>query len=82
MTSHPLAGGFGNPYFVVGVDLRDRTWCPYPAAFDRASGVAWVGDVSSNLYEDLCEAEHVSIDVVADDGRLRRLAHAARADVS
>ena len=82
MISHPWRGGFRNPDFIVGVDLRDRALCSYPAALDRATGVAWVGDVSSDLYEDLREAEYVSIDVVADDCRLRRLAHAARADVS
>ena len=64
-----LAGGFRNPDFIVGIDLRDRAWCPYPAAFDRATWVAWVGDVSSDLYEDLREAEYVSIDVVADNCR-------------
>ena len=34
-----LAGAFRDPDFIVGIDLRDRARCPYPAAFDRATGV-------------------------------------------
>ena len=44
----PLADGFGDPDFIVGIDLRDRAWCLYPAAFDRPPRVAWVGDVPNS----------------------------------
>ncbi len=43
------------------------------AAFNPAARVARVGYVTSDLHQDLDEAEYVSADVVADGGRLRRL---------
>jgi hypothetical protein len=78
-----LAGGLGNPDLVIGAGLRDRTRRPDPSAFHRAAGIPWIGHVRSDLYQDLRETEHISVDVIANDGRLRRLSHAAvRAYVS
>ena len=77
-----LAGSLGDPHVVGSADICDRARCSYPAPFDRTARIAWVGDVPSDLHKDLRQAEDVSVDVVADDGRLRRLAHAARAEIS
>jgi hypothetical protein len=79
----PLARSLGDPDLVVSAGVRNRALRSDPAALDWPSRISWIGHIRPDLREYLCEPQYVSVDVVVDDGRLRRLRHAAvRADVS
>jgi hypothetical protein len=77
-----LAGGLGEPDRVERGGVGDGARRPYTTALDWSARVAGVGNVASELDEDLRDAEQVGIDVVMDAGRSRPAGHAARAGVS
>ena len=77
-----LARRFRYPDVVQGGWVGDGAGFPDAPSLDWAAWIAGVGKVASSLDKDFREAEQVSVDVVADTGRLRPLGYAARAEVS
>jgi hypothetical protein len=76
-----VASGLGYPNRVIGGGAGDWTGWPRSSVHD-AAGVARIGDIGPESHKDLGWTQDVSIEVEADDRRLRRPAHAARSEVS